>query len=109
MLQVKLSNLGRLPSSFKVKAEPHAAFKLDLADVNSASTSALQTLQPSNDTVLRLTFSPPDAASYSHEVMPRGVHDAPWVHHADLQPEPCMLGTASNDSCIEACPPCAET
>ena len=68
MLQVKLSNLGRLPSSFRVKAQPHAAFQLDLAGVDVGGLSALQTLQPGQDTVLRLTFSPPDAASYSHEV-----------------------------------------
>ena len=83
MLQVKLSNMGRLPSSFKVKAEPHAAFKLDLADVSAASTSALQTLQPGSDTVLKLTFSPPDAASYSHEVTicRRGYHGRCSVGH----------------------------
>ncbi len=68
MLQVKLSNQGRLDSSFRIKAQPHAAFRLDLAGSEVSGLSALQTLQSGQDTLLKLTFSPPDAASYSHEV-----------------------------------------
>lgn len=69
MLQVRLLNMGRLPSSFRTKLEPHAAFRLTMPGAVADSEPVLQTLQPSQDMLVNLTFSPPEAANYAHEVI----------------------------------------
>ena len=42
-LRIKLSNQGRLTSSFRVKVQPHAAFRIDLTGAPIDNVSALQT------------------------------------------------------------------
>ena len=78
MLQVRLLNMGRLPTSFRTRLEPHAAFQFTMPGVVMDSEPVLQTLQPSEDMLINLTFSPPQAASYAHEVtkMPCQWHPA---------------------------------
>ncbi|KAK9833148.1 hypothetical protein WJX74_008612 [Apatococcus lobatus] len=94
MLQVRLMNMGRLPTNFSVKLEPHAAFKLAMPGIVADSEPVLQTLQPSQNMVVNLTFAPPQAASYAHE-MRLEVMDNPFEQH-----KVALLGESSTNDLV---------